>query len=231
MKKFTSLVFGASLTFLIAPAAQSVMSNANHQFKQPQLFTNNRHAQWRWGTPIPATRPEVIDAINRDSARRQREAEAWARDPQNPVNQDPEIRTMIGDEVFLFYQRRGYTYQKRGYETYDQKDFAKSVAYFDKAIRLCDICATLYASRGLSKYNLNDLTGAMADYNFSIKLERTYVDNAQTFYNRGMLKQFTNDREGAIQDLREAAKLFRQKGKTEKYQNALNQLQKMNATL
>jgi tetratricopeptide (TPR) repeat protein len=220
MMKFILLFLGL-FALLIDPRAEAKMSNGVLPDRQTR---RELHAQWRWGTPIPTTRPEVIDAINRDSARRQREAEAWARDPQNPVNQDPEIRTMIGDEVFLFYQRRGY-------ETYDQKDFAKSVAYFDKAIRLCDICATLYASRGLSKRHRNDLTGAMADYNFSIKLERTYVNNATTFYNRGILKKILNDREGAIQDLREAAKLYRQKGKTEDYQDALNQLQKMNATL
>jgi tetratricopeptide (TPR) repeat protein len=222
MVKNTSFIFGFLLVLVVAPRGQSTMPNVNTQSEQ--LRQRNYYTQWRWGTPIPAPRPEIQDAVNRDNARRQREAEAWAKDPQNPVNQDPEIRTMRGDEVLIFYQRRGYA-------TYDQGDFAKSVAYFDKAIRLCDICATLYASRGLSKYNLNDLTGAMADYNFSIKLERTYVDNATTFYNRGMLKQFLDDREGAIQDLREAAKLYRQKGKTERYQNALNQLQKMNATL
>jgi tetratricopeptide (TPR) repeat protein len=75
------------------------------------------------------------------------------------------------------------------------------------------------------------LSGALEDYNLSIQLERISVERATIFYNRGLLKQRLNDREGAIQDLSQAAKLYKEQGKTEDYQDALNQLQKMNATL
>jgi tetratricopeptide (TPR) repeat protein len=223
MIKNTSFLFGLLLTLLISPNAKSTSFDVS--IKSERSRSVNYYSQWRWGTPIPAPRPEIQDAVTRDNVRRQREAEAWARDPQNPVNQDPEIRTMRIDETLIFYQRRGY-------ERYDQKDFVKSVSYFDKAIKICDICAHLYAARGLSKKRLNDFTGAMADYNLAIRLERTRVDSADTFFNRGVLKQVLNDREGAIQDLREAAKLYKQKGgNPEYYQNTINQLQKMNATL
>jgi tetratricopeptide (TPR) repeat protein len=222
MIKLIYFVLGLSSTLLIAPNAQSMMSNTIIQSEQQS--PKDIYAQWRWGTPIPATRPEVIDAINRDNVRRQQEAEAWARSPDNPENQDPEIRTMGAVERMVFYE-------KRGYERYNQKDFTKSLLYFERAIKICDICGYLYAGRGLAKYSLNDFTGAMADYNIAIRAEGTRIDNATTFYNRAVLKKVLNDREGAIQDFREAAKLYKQGGKIEYYQNSLNQLQKMNATL
>jgi tetratricopeptide (TPR) repeat protein len=175
---------------------------------------------------IPGTpRPEVIDAARRYYEQQQREAEAWARNPQNPENQDPEIRGLDRIERYFFYA-------KRGREKDEKNDFTGALSDYNKAIYFYPDDTLVYHFRGVVKTRLNDLSGALADYNMSIKLERTPVERAMTFYGRGLLKQrYLNDREGGIQDLREAAKLFNRKGDTVHYQEVLDHLRKMNATL
>jgi tetratricopeptide (TPR) repeat protein len=218
MLKSITLSIGL-LALLIVPSAQAKMSNDILSHEQTRHY-----AQWRWGTPIPTTRPEVVDAINRDNARRQQEAEAWAKDPRNIENQDPEIRGLSSTARFRFYSDRGFAKNERG-------DYAGALSDYNKAVLFGRYSSGLYNNRGLVKYNLNDLSGALEDYNLSIQLERISVERATIFYNRGLLKQRLNDREGAIQDLRQAAELYKEQGKTEDYQDALNQLQKMNVTL
>jgi tetratricopeptide (TPR) repeat protein len=205
------------LALLIVPSAQAKMLNDMLPNEQA-----GRYAQWRWGTPIPATRPEVVDAINRENARRQQEAEAWARSPHNPENQDPEIRGLGRIDRYFFYYDRGL---KRR----EQNDLAGALSDYNKAIYFYADDSFAYNGRGVVKDKLNDLSGALADYNRAIELERGR--RPTQLYNRGLLKQRLNDREGAIQDLRRAAKLYKEQGKAEDYQDALNQLQKMNATL
>jgi tetratricopeptide (TPR) repeat protein len=219
MKKSIFFVFGILLTLVIAPSAKSMSSTVSIQSEKP--LSVDYYTQW--GTPIPAPRPEIQDAVTRDNARRQQEAEAWARNPQNPENQDPEIRGLDRIERYFFYVDRGDKKDKKN-------DLAGALADYNKAIYFYPDDSLAYNNRGVVKVKLNDLSGALEDYGLSIRLETVRVRNSTTFYNRGLLKQRLNDREGAIQDLRQAAKLYKEQGQTEDYQNALNQLQKMNAT-
>ncbi len=51
------------------------------------------------------------------------------------------------------------------------------------------------------------------------------------YYNRAVLKyEKLNDRTGAIQDLRQAARLFREQGRTQDSQRAIGFLQQLGAT-
>jgi tetratricopeptide (TPR) repeat protein len=172
---------------------------------------------------IPGTpRPEVINAARQQYEQRQREIEAWARSPHNPENQDPEIRSLGRIDRYFFYYDRGL---KRR----EQNDLAGALSDYNKAIYFYAEDSFAYNGRGVVKVKLNDLSGALADYNRAIELEGGR--SPTQLYNRGLLKQRLNDREGAIQDLRRAAKLYKEQGKTEDYQDALDRLQKMNATL
>jgi tetratricopeptide (TPR) repeat protein len=249
MIKFISFSIGL-FTLLITQGAQATISNG---ISRSQQITKRHYAQWRWGTPIPTTRPEVVDAINRDNARRQQEAEAWARSPHNPENQDPEIRGLNNSARHKFYGERGLMKLEQG-------DYARAISYFNKAVAINRFSSGVYHNRGLAKRKLNDLSGALADYNLAISLKESAESYAQrgfvkdslndlqgaledynkaismeldpvTYFNRAYTKRRVNDRAGAIQDFREAARLFKQQGKTEDYQDTLNQLQKMNATL
>jgi tetratricopeptide (TPR) repeat protein len=248
MMKLTAFSFVWLLTISVASSAQSAMisQGARIQHRSPE----NLYVQRRMPTPNPA----VQDAIMRDSARRQREAEAWDRDPRNPLNQDPELRTLkTALELVNFYE-------KRAVENFNKKDFARALSYIDRAINVCNVCAGLYAIRGETKHALLDLTGAMVDFDLSIRLRKV----ASTYHNRGYLKrdmndlagaiddfstsiamkpdptsylqrartkQKLNDQAGAIQDYRQAARMYEQKGNTELYQVTVNELKAMNATL
>jgi tetratricopeptide (TPR) repeat protein len=66
------------------------------------------------------------------------------------------------------------------------------------------------------------------DYNKAISLNPKYVD---AYYNRGVLKQSKlNDRQGAIGDLRTAARIFREQGQIQNLQEAIANLRKLGAT-
>ncbi len=80
----------------------------------------------------------------------------------------------------------------------------------------------------LKKDKLNDIQGALVDYNQVIVINPKY---SEAYYNRAILKHTKlNDRTGAIQDLRQAARLFREQGRTQDSQRAIGSLQQLGAT-
>jgi tetratricopeptide (TPR) repeat protein len=172
------------------------------------------------GTP----RPEVIDAARRYYEQQQREAEAWARSPHNLENQDPEIRGLGRFDRYLFYFNRGK-------EKHDKNDFQGAMSDYNKAIYCYPDHSQVYNNRGVLKEKFNDFAGALEDYNLAERLVVGRGTKATILYNRGTLKIRMNDRAGAIQDLRQAARWYQQEGKTQYYQETLNELRSINATL
>jgi tetratricopeptide (TPR) repeat protein/S1-C subfamily serine protease len=107
-------------------------------------------------------------------------------------------------------------------------DLPGAMADYDQAIIINPKFSKAYYNRALLKDNLNNLQGAMADYGQAIIINPKY---SIAYYNRGVLKVVKlNDRAGAIQDFRQAAKLFREQGNTQGLQNALNALRQLGAT-
>ena len=75
---------------------------------------------------------------------------------------------------------------------------------------------------------MNDSQGALADYNQAIALNPIL---SEAYNDRGVLKQEKlKDRAGAIEDLRQAAKLFRARGQTQYLQTTLSKLRQLGAT-
>lgn len=62
---------------------------------------------------------------------------------------------------------------------------------------------------------------AIDNYNKAIELN---PDFASAYYNRGISKRTLDDTTGALQDYQRAADLYEQRGDTERYQNALEQI-------
>ena len=50
---------------------------------------------------------------------------------------------------------------------------------------------------------------------------------AKAYYNRGILKYALGDKQGAIADFLEAARLFQQQGNAANYENAQNRIRKL----
>jgi serine protease Do len=66
------------------------------------------------------------------------------------------------------------------------------------------------------------MEGALADYSQAISINPEYF---KAYFNRAILKATKlNDRKGAIQDLRQAAQLFRETGQIQDLQKTLEAL-------
>ncbi|MFM8294241.1 MAG: tetratricopeptide repeat protein [Microcystaceae cyanobacterium] len=76
----------------------------------------------------------------------------------------------------------------------------------------------------ISKTNLGDHQGAIADYNQTLILKPDYAD---TYYNRGLVYQKLGDNQNAINDFRQAAKLYQQQNNREWYQKMLDLLKEL----
>ena len=61
-----------------------------------------------------------------------------------------------------------------------------------------------YYNRGLSKGELNDDLGAIADYSKAIELDK---DDAYSYYNRGICKLNSKQKESACEDFSKAGEL------------------------
>ena len=66
-------------------------------------------------------------------------------------------------------------YNGQGSAKHYLKDYAGSLADYNKAIELDPECAEAYNNRGLAKKDLKDYSGAMADYNKAIELFPQYT--------------------------------------------------------
>jgi tetratricopeptide (TPR) repeat protein len=64
--------------------------------------------------------------------------------------------------------------------------------------------ASDYLNRGVSKYFLDDYSGAIADYTKAIEIDPNYTS---AYYSRGFSKYYLDDRFGACKDGRKAQEL------------------------
>jgi tetratricopeptide (TPR) repeat protein len=107
-------------------------------------------------------------------------------------------------------------------------DLPGALLDYNQAIFLDSKYAKAYGNRGIIKYQFNDFPGALTDFNQAIVYNPKL---AEAYNNRGFLKaNKLNDRAGGIQDFRQAARLFREQGKTQSLQYAIEQLRKLGAT-
>jgi tetratricopeptide (TPR) repeat protein len=115
-------------------------------------------------------------------------------------------------------------YYNRGSAKDDLGDYQGAIADFNQAIQIKPDYAKAYYNRGNAKGKLGDYQGAIADYNQAIQLKPDY---ANAYYNRGIVKSSLEDKQGAINDFNQAAQLYSQQNKMDDYQDALNQVKKL----
>jgi tetratricopeptide (TPR) repeat protein len=114
-------------------------------------------------------------------------------------------------------------YFNRGLAQYNLRNYQDAIADYSQAIKITPDDADAYYNRGLAQYTLRNYQDAIADYNLVLKLKPD--DNA--YYGRGLAKSKLGDKKGAISDYQKAAELYQKKGETKGYQNALEQLKKL----
>ena len=118
-------------------------------------------------------------------------------------------------------------YIGRGNARDDSGDSLGAIADYDRALKIDPNNADAYYNRGVTRSRLEDKPGALADYDRALKID---PNNADAYYNRGVTRLSLEDKPGAIQDLQKAAELYQQQGKTDDYQDALNQIRKLQET-
>ena len=116
------------------------------------------------------------------------------------LKQDEQVRQTLDMMQFMYEQQvvgspqwfriSGTLYLEAGL-------YVEANSHFDRAIELKPCYAPTYHNRGVSKGNLQDYAGAVADYSRAIELMPT---SALTYFNRGGAKANLQDYGGAIVD-------------------------------
>jgi tetratricopeptide (TPR) repeat protein len=104
----------------------------------------------------------------------------------------------------------------------------QAIEEFSKAIRLNPKYQYAYFQRALVYEQLREFQRSLADYDRAIFINPKY---SKAYNNRALLKaDKLNDIPGAIQDFRQAARLFRAQGNTGDLQLAIAALRKLGAS-
>jgi Flp pilus assembly protein TadD len=76
----------------------------------------------------------------------------------------------------------------------------------------------------ITRYSLGDRQGAIADYDRAVQISPS---NAEVYGNLGIARYKVGDKIDALRDLQKAADLFKNQGKDEDYQKAMQIFQKL----
>lgn len=89
-------------------------------------------------------------------------------------------------------------------QAFDEKDAWKAIDLYTQIIEIDSNASQAYSNRGVWKDRMNDINGALLDYNKAIELNPGLT---QTYYYRGLIKRKLNDKISAIQDFDKAINL------------------------
>jgi tetratricopeptide (TPR) repeat protein len=207
MIKINSLVVGLSILFFLPNAAEavSVNTNSNKGFGKFLLV--------QFGT-TPTYNQRQQEAFNRDSNnyqswlyyQRQQRQQAEYNRQENELARLERIRQaqeLARNSIPELESKKDYLALGQAWRTLEEWD--RSLDAANKAIAAYPNIVAGYTLRASLRKRLNDVAGAIADYDRAIAIEPDY----HGYYRlRGKLKK-SFDRDGAIQDFRMAMKAVR----------------------
>ncbi len=120
----------------------------------------------------------------------------------------PKVTTLTAEDLF-----------NQGWDKIKKGDLQGAIAAYTEAIRVNPKYALAYINRGVARAQLGDNKGAMEDYHQALRIN---PNHALAYYNRGITRSELGNKKGAITDLQQAADIFKQQGKIENYQKALD---------
>jgi tetratricopeptide (TPR) repeat protein/S1-C subfamily serine protease len=115
-------------------------------------------------------------------------------------------------------------YVNRGLAKSDLGNKQDAIVDYDRAIAINPKYALAYNNRGFAKYELGNKQEAIVDYDRAIAINPKY---AKAYYNRSNAKSDLGNKQGAIIDMSKAVELYREKGQTESYKDAIGKLEKL----
>lgn len=93
-----------------------------------------------------------------------------------------------------------------GNAAYDEGDYKNAIKFYNKAIPLIPTITSIYYYRGCAKRYLEDYRGAIEDFNKSIELGASNMDDS--YYQSSKIKSHIfHEKDGALQDINKAIEL------------------------
>jgi tetratricopeptide (TPR) repeat protein len=133
------------------------------------------------------------------------------------------------NKAIELFPRLSIAYSNRGtLKEYGLNDLSGALADYSKAIELDPKDVENYKYRAWLKEKKDDIFGALSDYDKAIEVQSSF---AKGYYHRGILKRDKlKHRIGAIQDFRQAARLYRQQNQIEELKKIIKILNQLGAT-
>jgi tetratricopeptide (TPR) repeat protein len=116
-------------------------------------------------------------------------------------------------------------YEERGFSRYKLGDKQGAIEDYSQAIKINPQSADGYFHSGEYRDELGDMQGAIEYYTQAIKMNPNY---AYAYEKRGVARSALGDKQGAIKDFRIAANMYKKEGKKTAYQEAMEEIRKIN---
>lgn len=116
---------------------------------------------------------------------------------------------------------RAKYYSNRGFMLTRLEDYTGAIADYNSALMLNPNLAQAYFNRGAIQMQMENSLAALADFESAIRLN---PNCAKAYFNRGLTRYKLRELQGGFEDFQRAAELFKQQGRMDYYQEAIQKI-------